>query len=532
MTNTRRDFIKQASIAAAALAVPQRGVLLATPSPIDQQRIDPFFRDVCVLALDAARSNNAAYADVRIVRRHTQEISAVDNRLDELNEAETLGIGVRALVDGAWGFSATKNVTRQDCRRIAEDAVQQARVNSRLRRRSVELAPVAAYPDGVWRSPIRRDPFDVPVNDKSELLLNANDAALSVSSVRSARSFLSFVREEKTFASTEGSIIAQTVYRSWPSLTVEAASSDSVDTVTRTTHDIPPMGLGYEHVLSANLSERAFELAEDAVQGLSARPVEPGAYDLILDPTNLATVLHETLGRATELDRALGYLPEEDVSTLLSSPEQVVGNLQFGPEFMNILCDRTQRGGLATVGWDDEGVPQDSWPIVRDGIFVDYQTTRELVAQVADATGTEYSHGCAAAESWDTVQLQRMPNVSLMPGEGDYDIDDLIAATDRGIYVKGTGPSTFDHARDNFEIGGEAFYEIRGGRIVGRLRDVAYRSSTLDFWNSLDLLGGTSTYLLAGVVGNEKGRPPQDHAVSHGCPAARFHQRTVVNTSS
>ena len=531
MKKTRRDFLKQTTFAAAALVVPQRGVLLATPSPTVSQGVDSFYRDVCILALDAARGERASYADVRIVNRRSQYVAVRDGQLDEVKDTDTLGIGVRVLVDGAWGFSASKDITRQEGRRVAEQAVQQARINSRLIRRPVELAPVDAYPEGVWGSPIRSDPFAVPTSDKVDLLLSANNAALSAPSVRSAFSFMSFVRDEKVFASTDGSIIAQTVYRSLPSMTVTAEANDSTDTQSRSTVEIPPMGLGYEHVLSANLPERALELADEAVQGLSAKSVEPGEYDLILDPTNLQFTIHETIGRATELDRALGNEGGDVASSLLAQPEDVIERLQFGPEFMNVLCDRTQRGGLATVGWDDEGVPQDSWPIIRDGIFVDYQTTREQVARIADLTGTTHSHGCSAAQSWDVVQLQRMPNVSLLPGEDDYVVDDLIAATDRGIYIKGVGSSSVDRLQNSFQFGGQAFYEVRGGRIVGQLRDVAYRGSTLDFWNSMDMLGGHRGYVLGGIVDDLKGQPEQTHAVSHGCPPARFHQCTVTNSA-
>jgi TldD protein len=217
--------------------------------------------------------------------------------------------------------------------------------------------------------------------------------------------------------------------------------------------------------------------------------------------------------------------------SFLANPAEVIGTLRFGPEFMNILCDRTQDGGLATVGWDDEGVPQDSWPIVRDGIFVDYQTTRELAPLIADLTGMRHSHGCSAAQSWDVMQLQRMPNISLLPSEQDYVVEDLIAATDRGIYIKGRGTSSVDPSSTSFQFGGQVFYEVRGGRIVGQLRNVAYRGSTLDFWNSMDMLGGQRGYVLGGVVNDVKGRPEQTHAVSHGCPPARFRQCTVVNAA-
>ncbi len=524
MKNTRRDFIKQASVAAAALVVPQRGVFLTPLSPNNPQGADAFFKDVCILALDAARAARATYADVRIVNRRDQLVSVRDSEVEESTDSDSLGIGVRVLVDGVWGFASSEDVTRGNGRLMAEEAVRRARSNSEPTSVSVELAPVDAYPSGIWQSPISRDPFAVPVSEKVELLQTANNAALRIASIRSAFSFLSFVREEKTFASTDGSVIAQTVYRSWPSLTVTTIPSDWADALHRSTHAIAPMGLGYEHVVSANLPESARELAIEAVRGLTAQPVEPGEYDLILDPTNLKYVIHETIGQATELDRALG-------SPLLGYPEDVIGKLQFGPEFMNVLCDRTQRGGLATVGWDDEGVPQDSWQVIRDGTFVDYQTSRENAGLIAHLTGMERSHGCAAAESWQYMPLQRMPNVSLLPGENDYGVDDLIASTDRGIYVTGAGARSFDRATNTFQFSGESFYEIQNGRIVGQLRDVAYEGTTLDFWNSLDALGGPDSYVLGGILDDVKGEPVQKHVVSHGCPPARFRQCSVVNTS-
>jgi len=531
MKKTRRDFFKQTSIVAAALAVPQRGVFLAAPSPTAQQNSNSFYKEVCILALDAARGRGASYADVRVVDRRTQYVSVKDRQRDQVSDTTTLGIGVRALVNGKWGFASSTNVTRQEGRTAAERAVQRAEDNGRTPLRPIELAPVDAYPDGVWQSPVRRDPFDVTVDEKVDHLIDAVDSAMTLQSVQSAVAFISLERDAKVFASTDGSVITQVRYRTWPSITVTAATSDSSVTQSRTSNEIVPLGIGYEHVLSANLSERARELAEDAVEGLLARPAEPGVYDLIIDPTNLHLTIHETIGRATELDRALGYAEGGPESSILSSPREAIGQLRFGPEFMNVLGDRTQRGGLATVGWDDEGVPQDSWPIISDGVFMDFQTTRESAPLIAELTGVTRSHGCSAAESWEFSQLQRMPNVSLLPGENDYVIDDLISATDRGILVKGVGANNIDRSRDDYQFGGQAFYEIRGGRIIGQVANVAYRDSMLDFWNSMDMLGGPSSYVLGGVVDDLKGQPQQVHAVSHGCPPARFSQRTVVNVA-
>ena len=291
------------------------------------------------------------------------------------------------------------------------------------------------------------------------------------------------------------------------------------------------MGLGYEHVEAADLEVRATGWAEEAVEKLSAKSVEPGAYDLVLDATNLVYTIHETIGHATELDRALGFEANYAGGSFLYPPEDVIENLQFGPEFMNVIGDRTQEGGLATVGWDDEGVPADSWPIVRDGILVDYQTTREQVGWISSLTGVTRSHGCSVSTSWDSIQLQRMPNVSLMPGEYDYLVDDLIAGTDSGILVKGRGSYSIDQQRSSFQFGGEICYEIRGGQLGGMLKDVAYKGSTLDFWNSMDMLGGPRSYFIGGTLADSKGQPEQENATSHGCPPARFSQVDVISVA-
>lgn len=530
MSQTRRDFIRDTSTVAAALSVPARVTAVAPLSRHLDEQGGVSLRELCLLALDAARTTGASYADVRIVSTRTQLISAAETRVTALSDSETFGVGVRALVGGAWGFTAGRQLTRQECQRLAVEAVEKARANVRGLRTPVELAPVDAYPDGAWRSPIRKDPFRVSMEEKADLLLSANSEALKVVGAQFVNSSMMFTRQQTTFASTEGSIIEQTVYRSVPSMTVTAVASDFSDFQSRSSTEIAPMGLGYEHVERADLVGSAGQWAEEAVAKLSAVSVEPGQYDLVIDPSNLFLTIHESIGRPTELDRALGYEANYGGTSFVAPPEEVIGKLRYGPEFMNVLGDRNQEGALATVGWDDEGVPADSWPIVQDGLFVDYQTTREQVSWISDFTETTMSHGCARAQSWDNVQLQRMPNVSLMPGEEDVVIDDIIAATDRGILIKGRGSYSIDQQGYNFQFGGQVFYEIVSGKVGRMLRDVAYQGNTLDFWNSMDMLGGPRSYFLGGTVADSKGQPAQANAVSHGCPPARFKQFQVINT--
>jgi TldD protein len=532
MTVNRRDFVKTSSLAMAALAVPGGSDLLARELMPAQQATDLASRQLCMLALDAARSAGASYADARVVGIRRQTVRTREERVSAVEESDSLGLGIRVLVDGAWGFSASHRLTRPEAMTLARAAVEQARVNARLGGGDVQLAPIEAYPDGEWRSPIAIDPFEVTVEDKIALLLEANAEALRVDRVRFVNSAIRAERIETTFASTAGSMIQQAVYRTYPSMTVTAVAPDRSGFESRSSGEVAPMGLGYEYVERVDLKERAGPWAEEAAAKLTARSVEPGEYDLVLHPSHLFLTIHESIGHATELDRAMGYEAGFAGTTFLAPPESVLGKFRFGPEFMNVQGDRTQRGALATVGWDDEGVAADSWPIVQDGVLVDYQTTREQARWIAEFTGNERSHGCAHAESWQHTQFQRMPNVSLLPGEEGHGLDDLIAATDRGILIKGRGSYSIDQQRYNFQFGGQVFHEIKNGQIVGMLKDVAYQSRTPDFWNSLDMLGGPQTYELGGTLSDGKGQPPQSNAVSHGCPVARFRKVRVINTAA
>jgi TldD protein len=462
MPVTRRDFVRNTSFAAAAVAVSGRATGVEPLAAPTSSQGDPNIKAWCMFALDAAKSAGASYADVRVSRIRSQSLSTREARITRLVDDETFGVGVRVLVGNAWGFVASRTVTRRECIRLARAAVDQARANQRAARGAVTLAPVDAYPDATWQTPIRRDPFEVPLEDKVDLLLEANAEALTVQGARFVSSSMAFMRNETTFASTVGSVIVQTVYRTYPQLTVTAVASDFSDFQSRTSAEVAPMGMGYEHVEDSDLVGRAAEWAEEAVQKMSAKPVTPGLYDLILDPSHLFLTIHESIGHPTELDRALGYEANYAGTSFIAPPERMIGALRYGPEIMNVQGDRTQLGALATVAWDDEGVPADSWHIIKDGVFVDYQTTREQAAWIAELTGITRSHGCAFASSWDRTQFQRMPNVSLLPGTDDNDIDDLIAATDRGIVIYGRGSYSIDQQRYNFQFGGQVFYEHAG----------------------------------------------------------------------
>jgi TldD protein len=397
----------------------------------------------------------------------------------------------------------------------------------------VRLAPAPVVPDGRWSTAYTIDPFDVPIEQKVDLLLRANAAALRAPNVRFVSSSMLFVKEEKSYANSEGTFTQQRAVRSWMPFTATAVSADRTDFQSRG-EVIAPMGRGYEYLLEKKPEEEARLWGEQASEKLKAKSAAVGRYDLVLHPSHLVLTIHESVAHPTELDRALGYEANYAGTSFAAPPREVLGRLKFGSPLMHVVGDRDQPGSLAAIGWDDEGVKPDRFDIIRDGVLVDYQTTREQAPMLdwwyASRGKPVRSHGCSYAQRASDVQFQRMPNVSLMPGDEDLGWADLIAATDRGIAILSRGSYSIDQQRYNAQFGGQLFYEIKGGKIVGMLKDVAYQMRTPEFWASLDLLGGPKSWELGGTFNDGKGQPGQANAVSHGCPPSRFRNINVVNT--
>jgi TldD protein len=528
----RREFITRSAAAAAGLSVLPSGAAHAariiTSGDADQ-------RELAMRALDAAKSAGAQYADVRINRNRNQSVGTRERQITGFQDSETSGFGVRVLANGAWGFAASREVNAEEVTRVARQAVAQARANAAARQRPVELAPVERVVDGRWQSPIQVDPFDVPIEEKVNLLFEANAAALGVAGARFVTSSLFFLREEKTFASTDGSYTVQTIYRTLPQMTVTAVAADGGDFQARQSTPVAAMGLGYEHVRNADLVNNARRWAEDAVAKLSAKPVEPGRYDLVLMPSHLFLTIHESIAHPTELDRIMGFEANYAGTSFIHPIGDFLGKFRYGQEIMNIQAERSTPGALATVGWDDEGVRPDEYLIVKNGILNDLQTTREQAPMLADwyrQSGKPVrSHGNSYAQSWADVQFQRMPNVNLMPhATRDVKLDELVGGIENGILIEGRGSYSIDQQRYNAQFGGQVFHEIRNGRVGGMLKDVAYQMRTPEFWSGMDLIGGRSTYEIHGSFNDGKGQPSQSNAVSHGCPPARFRQVNVINT--
>jgi TldD protein len=417
-------------------------------------------------------------------------------------------------------------MTLAGAQQAAQQAARLSRAAKSLQKKPVELAPVAPV-KGTWRTPVTRDPIDIPIEEKVALLLAANEAALKVPKIRFANSGLALLREEKTLATTDGTLITQTFVRVGPSFTTTAIGDGDFQSYTE---ELAPRGSGWEYVESLNMPGNAERWGSLAAEKLTARSVDVGRYDLILDPTNLWLTIHESIGHPTELDRAMGYEANFAGTSFVAPPERMIGKLRYGSPIMNIQADRTQENSLSRTMWDDEGVPADTWLLVEKGIFKDYQTTREQAAWIAALTGVKKSHGCSFADSWSSVQFQRMPNVSLLPGDKDIGLDEIVAATERGIVIKNRGSWSIDHQRYNFQFSGQVFYEVKNGKITGMLKDVAYQARTPEFWNSMDMIGGPKSYWLGGSFGDGKGEPSQSNSVSHGAVPARFKQVNIVNT--
>jgi TldD protein len=534
---TRRDFLRtSAAVGAVALATPaltRAETLAARIAPPPLPAMDPATRELLTEALDAAKLGGAEFADARIGRYRNNFVITREQQIVNVVDTDTLGVGVRVLVNGTWGFGASRDLTKAGVVAAAKEALAIAKANAVPAADRVRLAPATPTPDGRYVTPHAVDPFSVPIEQKADLLIRANAEAMKVPGVKFVNSNMFFVKEEKNYANTDGTFTTQTVLRSWLPFAATAVKSDFSDFQTRT-NVIQPAARGYEYLTAADPVGNARKWGEEAAEKLNARPVDVGRYDLVLHPSHLWLTIHESIAHPTELDRAMGYEANYAGTSFLAPPREKLGKFRYGPPMMNIQGDRSQEGGCSTIGWDDDGVKPDEFLIIKQGIVNDYQTTREQAPMLdwwyASQKRPVRSHGCSHGDNWSSVQFQRMPNVSLLPGAKEQGWDELIAATDRGIAIIGDGSFSIDQQRYNAQFGGQLFYEIRGGKIVGMLKDVAYQMRTPDFWNAMDMIGGRTSYEMGASFFDGKGQPGQVNAVSHGCVPSRFRSINVINT--
>src|SRR6476469_574505 len=495
-------------------------------------QIDSAFTDLAPerladAALASARQRGADHADFRLERIREGTRRLRDGQLDTSADTEDLGIAVRVVHDGAWGFASGVDRTPEAAATLSEQAIAAAQVSRVLSSDPVVLADEPVYAGASWISAYDVDPFDVAEDERIGRLAELSDRLLSADGVDHVDAHLTHVREHKFYADTAGTSTTQQRVRLQAQFTavhVDQAAGTFFSMRTLA----PPVGRGWEFLTGTgwDFDREVDELPGLLAEHVKAPSVEADRYDLVIDPSHLWLTIHESIGHATELDRALGY-EAAYAGTSFATPDQL-GFLRYGSPIMNVTGDRVVDYGLATIGYDDEGVATQQFDIVRDGILVGYQLNRHM----ARANGMGRSNGCAFADSPGHIPLQRLANVSLQPAPDGPTTADLINRVERGIYILGDRSWSIDMQRYNFQFTGQQFFRIENGRLAGQLRDVAYQATTTDFWGSMEAVGGPQTYYLGGAFNCGKGQPGQVAAVSHGAPATLFRGVRILNTQA
>ncbi|WP_234734441.1 TldD/PmbA family protein [Tellurirhabdus bombi] len=546
----RRNFLQLTGLGAGAFMLPNlpaSGIPIHGNAVAAEALLEPGL-DIAVkkrladAALNAAKSKGASYADVRIARYLNQFVITRENKVQNIVNTESYGVGVRVLADGCWGFAALADTQNEaDMAKVADKAIAIAKANARLVKEPVKLAPQKGFGEVIWKTPIQKNAFEVPIKEKVDLLMEVNGAAMK-NGANFINSVLFMVNEQKYFASTDGSYIDQDVHRMWPNFTVTAIDPKTGQFQTRASLSAP-MGMSYDY-LQVNPSDKitgvttrynkGYDMLEDAIaaakqakEKVTAKSVQAGKYDLVLDPSHLWLTIHESVGHPLELDRVLGYEANYAGTSFATLDKWKTKNFNYGSKQVNIIADKTQVGSLGAVGYDDEGVACKKWDLIKDGVLVNYQAIRDQV----HILGENESHGCSYADSWDTIQFQRMANVSLAAGKTPLSVQQMIKDVKKGVYIIGDGSFSIDQQRYNFQFGGQLFYEIKDGEIVGMLKDVSYQSNSQEFWNSCVQVCDERDYRMGGSFFDGKGQPSQSNSVSHGSATARFNGVNVINTS-
>jgi TldD protein len=474
-------------------------------------------KDLTGRALNLAQVRGASYADVRIVERVTQHIAVKNGRVEALEQDESLGFGVRVIVNGAWGFASGSRLEGQEIERVVLQAIAIAKASALAKTRDVNIG-AAVVSKGVYETPIRINPFTISLDEKIGLLMKADAEMRRVKGVKVARGELAFVRENKEFASTEGSSIKQEIVECGCGIVAMATDPQSGEVQVRS---YPNAGgrhqqaRGYEFILEQKLPENAGPIGEQAVALLSSDQCP--SYDattVILDGSQVALQVHESCGHPIELDRVLGS-EAAFAGTSFLTPEKL-GNFHYGSEFVSITADATIPGGLGTFGFDDEGVPAQKTDIVKNGLFVGYLTSRETAQEL----GLGASNGTMRADGWNRIPIIRMTNISLLPGT--WDVNEMIASTDDGIWMDTNRSWSIDDRRLNFQFGTEMAWEIKAGKKTRMLKNATYTGITPQFWGSCDAVGNEASWIVWGTPNCGKGQPPQTAHTGHGAAPARF----------
>ncbi len=538
----RRNFLKVSGIGLGMLLTPAYGRAIAAEELATRFDV-AMKKKLADAAMTVARADGASYCDVRIGRYLRQFLVTREANVENVVNSESTGVGIRAIVNGTWGFAATSDLSSEGVARASRQAVQIAKANSKLTTDPVQLAPVKGVGEVSWATPIVKNAMEVPIKEKLDRLLEVNAAAMAAGA-SFVNSTLFQINEQKYFASTDGSYIDQDIHRIWVPIQVTAVDKRS-GKFRRRDGLGAPMGMGYEYldgrkedkidlpggvtgyINSYDMIEDAVAAAKQAQEKLKAPSVKPGKYDLVLDPSHLLLTIHETVGHPLELDRVLGYEANYAGTSFATLDKWKSKEFRYGSDKVTIVADRTQKHSLGAVGYDDEGVQAQRWDLIKEGILVNYQVIRDQ----AHILGLDHSQGCCYADSWSSVQFQRMANVSLEPGKQTLTPAQMIKDVDNGIYIVGRGSYSIDQQRYNAQFGGQLFYAIKQGKITGMIEDVAYQIRTPEFWNACSAICDKSDYRIGGTFFDGKGQPGQVSAVSHGASTARFDGINVINTA-
>ena len=518
MSPNRRHFLQ--SLAAGAAGIAATGApRWAYARTFDAEREqapavrDPKYREWSTAALGEAKRLGCSYADIRFTRNRVQSIGVRNGQIlrggggfGGGDATETYGFGVRVIHSGVWGFASSPLVTPEEIKRVTAVATDVAKASAIAKKRDVQLAPVPAY-DEFWAVKIEKDPWTVPLEEKVEHLRSVCSTMQKNPAVMFAVATTSFEHEWKYLATSEGSFIEQEFH--FTSCDASATARIGTQVKTRTFERLA--GAGYEFLVKAYMPGKAEQIAAEAVEHSMAKPVGQGLKDLVLLPSHLGLTIHEIVAHATELDRIAGYEANYAGTSFVKLSD--LGKLKYGSKHFNVSADRTFPTGMATVGFDDDGVKAQKWPLIKDGILVGLQTNRET----AHIIGEKESRGCTFANHWRNYPFLRMPNVQLEPGpKGSPTIEQMIADVKDGVLVDGSGSFSIDQQRYNGQFGGDAFWEIKNGKKTRMVTDFTYNAITTDFWANLDAVGPPESWEHHGLTGDAKGQPVQSNHPSHG----------------
>jgi TldD protein len=470
-------------------------------------------------ALDSAKMGGAQYGDIRVVENLTESIQVKNGVVEALNFSDSMGFGVRVLVNGAWGFASSRELKDEEIDRVTMQALEIARASGLVRGEKADLGPPVAS-QGTYQTPIDIDPFTIALEDKLDVLLAADAEMARVDGVRVRQSNLVAISEKKWFANTEGALTEQTIIETGGGIVATAVGESEVQTRSYpNSFGRQQVTAGWEMVLEWDLPGNAERIASEAVALLTADQCPADTITtVILGGDQVALQVHESCGHPIELDRVFGS-EAAYAGTSFLTPEKL-DNFHYGSEEVNITADSVRPFGLGTFGWDDEGVPAQSTQIVKNGRFVGYLMSRETATKL-----DRVSNGCMRASSWNRIPIIRMTNVSLEPGE--WELEDLIADTDGGIYMGTNRSWSIDDQRYNFQFGTEIGYEIKKGKLGRMLRNCTYTGITPEFWKSCDAVCNQNHWTMWGTPNCGKGQPSQIAHTGHGAAPARFRNLRV-----